>query len=182
MWVLNPLESVLTTAPWWLMIGVVIAVAWFVSGVRAAIVAAACLAIVAAMGLWFHGMQTLATVLVATTLTLVIGIVIGILSARSDRLRTGLRPLLDAAQTLPAFVYLIPALALFAPSRFTAIVASVIYAVPPVIRLVDAGIRSVSPTVLEAATSAGSTSASCSGRCSSRCPDGPSCWRPTRAW
>ncbi len=157
-WVLNPLESVLTTAPWWLMIGVVIAVAWFVSGVRAAIVGAACLAIVAAMGLWFHGMQTLATVIVATTLTLVIGIVIGILSARSDRLRTGLRPLLDAAQTLPAFVYLIPALALFAPSRFTAIVASVIYAVPPVIRLVDAGIRSVSPTVLEAATSAGSTS------------------------
>ena len=85
---LNPLESVLTTAPWWLIIGVVIAVAWFV--VRACgrpSSAAACLAIVAAMGLWEHGMQTLATVLVATALTLVIGLVLGILSARSDRFR-----------------------------------------------------------------------------------------------
>jgi glycine betaine/proline transport system permease protein len=102
-------------------------------------------------------MQTLTTVLIATFVTLTFGIVVGILSARSDRLATGLRPALDAAQTLPAFVYLIPAVALFGASRFTAIVASVIYAAPPVIRLVDVGIRSVSKTVLEAATAAGST-------------------------
>jgi glycine betaine/proline transport system permease protein len=102
-------------------------------------------------------MQTLTTVLVATSLTLVIGIAVGILTARSDRLKAVLRPTLDAAQTMPAFVYLIPAVALFGASRFTAIVASVIYAAPPVIRLVDAGIRSVSSTVIEAATAAGST-------------------------
>jgi glycine betaine/proline transport system permease protein len=102
-------------------------------------------------------METLATVLVATILTLVLGVTLGVRSARSDRLRTTLRPLLDLAQTMPAFVYLIPAIALFAPSRFTAIVAAVIYAVPPVIRLVDAGIRGVSTTVIEAATASGST-------------------------
>jgi glycine betaine/proline transport system permease protein len=67
------------------------------------------------------------------------------------------RPFLDVAQTLPAFVYLIPAIALFQPSRFTAIVAAVIYAIPPVIRLVDAGIRSVPVTVVEAATASGAT-------------------------
>jgi len=84
-------------------------------------------------------------------------VAVGILSARSDPFRSAIRPLLDAAQTLPAFVYLIPAVALFSVSRFTAIAAAVIYAMPPVIRLVDAGIRSVSPTVLEAARSAGAT-------------------------
>ncbi len=155
--VLNPLETVLTTAPWWLVVAVVVLVAWYVSGRRASITAGVCLGIVVLLGLWNHSMQTLASVLVATLITLVLGVVVGILSARSDRLRTVLRPILDAAQTMPAFVYLIPAIALFAPSRFTAIVAAVIYAVPPVIRLVDAGIRSVSKTVLEAATACGST-------------------------
>jgi glycine betaine/proline transport system permease protein len=155
--VLNPLETVLTTAPWWLVVAVVVLVAWYVSGRRASITAGICLGIVVLLGLWNHSMQTLASVLVATLITLALGVVVGILSARSDRLRTVLRPFLDAAQTMPAFVYLIPAIALFAPSRFTAIVAAVIYAVPPVIRLVDAGIRSVSKTVLEAATASGST-------------------------
>ena len=142
--VLNPLETVLTDAPWWLVVVVVVFLAWYISGRRASITAGICLGIVVLLGLWNHAMETLASVLVATFITLVVGVMIGILSARSDRLRTGLRPFLDAAQTMPAFVYLIPAIALFAPSRFTAIVAAVIYAVPPVIRLVDAGIRSVS--------------------------------------
>ena len=79
--------------------------------------------------------------------------------------RTTIRPLLDAAQTMPAFVYLIPAVALFQVGRFTAIVAAVIYAMPPVIRLVDAGIRAVSPTVMEAA------------RCGRRRPDRQLLWK-----
>jgi glycine betaine/proline transport system permease protein len=155
--ILNPLEKFLTEAPWWWMVGVVAVVGWYVSGVRAAIIGGVCLGLVALVGLWEHGMQTLATVLVATALTLGIGILVGILSARNDRFKAILRPGLDIAQTMPAFVYLIPAIALFAPSRFTAIVASVIYAVPPVIRLVDAGIRGVSATTVEAAVAAGST-------------------------
>jgi glycine betaine/proline transport system permease protein len=155
--VLNPLEGVLTSSPWWLVVAVVAVIAWYLSGRRASISAAICLALIVLLGLWEHSMATLANVLVGTALTLVIGIVVGILTARSDRLRAILRPILDAAQTLPAFVYLIPALALFQPTRFTAIVAAVIYAVPPVIRLVDAGIRAVPATVVEAATMSGAT-------------------------
>ncbi len=103
-------------------------------------------------------MATLTTVLVAAVLTLSLGVLIGILAARSNRFSLAIRPFLDAAQTMPAFVYLIPAVALFDPTRFTAIVAAVIYAIPPVIRLVEAGIRTVPATVVEAATSAGTTS------------------------
>ena len=154
---INPLESILTSAPWWLVMGVIVSIAWWISGLRSAMIAAVCLVLLVGASLWEHSMQTLTTVLVATAVTLTIGITFGILSARSDRLQATLRPMLDAAQTMPAFVYLIPAVALFGASRFTAIVASVIYAAPPVIRLVDAGIRSVSGTVMEAATAAGST-------------------------
>ncbi len=158
LYALNPFESVLTSAPWWLVLAVVLAIAWSISGVRAAAIAGACLVLIILLGLWEHGMVTLASVLIATALTLILGGLLGILSARSDTFRTILRPFLDAAQTLPAFVYLIPAVALFSPTRFTAIVAALIYAIPPVIRLVDAGIRTVPPSVIEAATSAGTTS------------------------
>ena len=155
--VLNPLETVLTSAPWWLVTGVVMLAAWYISGRRAALTAGICLGFIVLLGLWSHSMATLAIVLVATVLTLLLGLAVGILSARSDRLRAVLRPFLDTAQTLPAFVYLIPAIALFDPSRFTAIVAAIIYAAPPVIRLVGAGIRGVPSTVIEAATASGST-------------------------
>jgi glycine betaine/proline transport system permease protein len=155
--ILNPLETVLTAAPWWLVVVSIALLAWAVSGRRAAIVATACLVMIILLGLWEHSMATLANVLVGTLLTLGIGLVLGILTARSDRFRAFLRPILDAAQTLPAFVYLIPALAMFNPTRFTAIVAAVIYALPPVIRLVEVGIRAVSATVLEAATASGAT-------------------------
>jgi glycine betaine/proline transport system permease protein len=155
--ILNPLEGVLTSAPWWLMVAIVVVAAWAISGSRAALISAVCLGLIIVLNLWNHSMVTLANVLVATVLTLVIGIAMGIATARNARLRQILRPLLDAAQTLPAFVYLIPALALFAPSRFTAIVAAVIFAVPPVIRLVEVGIMSVPTAAVEAATSSGAT-------------------------
>ena len=109
--VLNPLEGVLTSAPWWLMVAIVVVAAWSISGSRAALISAVCLGLIILLNLWNHSMVTLANVLVATVLTLVIGITMGIATARNARLRQVLRPLLDAAQTLPAFVYLIPALA-----------------------------------------------------------------------
>jgi glycine betaine/proline transport system permease protein len=155
--VLNPIETVLTESPWWLVVVVVMGLAWYLSGRLASITAGICLSAIVLLGLWGHSMSTLANVLVATALTLAIGIAIGILTARNDRLRMILRPILDAAQTMPAFVYLIPALALFDPSRFTAIVAAVIYAVPAVIRLVEVGIRAVPATIVEAATASGAT-------------------------
>jgi glycine betaine/proline transport system permease protein len=155
---IQPLETVLVSSPWWLVMAVVFAAARLISGLRQALVAVVCLVAVAGLQLWEHGMQTLATVLVATAITLAIGLVFGILSARRPRFGAILRPFLDAAQTLPAFVYLVPAIALFSAGRFTAIVAAVIFAAPPVIRLVEVGIRLVPPTVVEAATAAGATS------------------------
>jgi glycine betaine/proline transport system permease protein len=154
---LNPLEGILTSAPWWLVVVVVFGVGLLISGRRAAIAATVCLLLIAGLQLWQHGMQTLASVVVATTITLLVGLALGILSARNDRFAALLRPLLDVAQTMPSFVYLLPAVALFDPSRFTAILAAVIYAVPPVIRLVDAGIRAVPETIIEAATASGAT-------------------------
>ncbi|GAA2484638.1 ABC transporter permease [Winogradskya humida] len=154
---LNPLESVLTTTPWWFFVLVVAVFGTLISGWRSAVIAALAAAGIAGLGLWLHAMQTLATVLVATLVTMALGVLLGVLCARHDRFAAGLRPLLDAAQTMPSFVYLLPALALFGATRFTAIVAAVIYAVPPVVRLVERGIRDVPATVVEAALSAGST-------------------------
>jgi glycine betaine/proline transport system permease protein len=154
---LDPLEAVLVTTPWWLLVLAVLAFGALVSGWRSAVIAALATAGLAGLGLWQHSMQTLATVLVATVVTMALGVLLGVLCARNDRFAGGLRPMLDAAQTMPSFVYLLPAVALFGASRFTAIVAAVIYAVPPVVRLVERGIRDVPPTVVEAAQSAGST-------------------------
>ncbi|TDD47454.1 ABC transporter permease subunit [Nonomuraea terrae] len=154
---LNPLESLLTSAPWWLVALAVLTVAWRVSGPRRALTALACLLGIALLGVWEHTMQTMTTVAVAVLLTLTIGLVLGVAAARSPRFSAVQRPLLDAAQTMPAFVYLLPALALFGTTRFTAIFASVVYAVPPVVRLVEDGIRTVPAPVVEAAVSTGST-------------------------
>ncbi|MEV4076232.1 ABC transporter permease [Nonomuraea fuscirosea] len=156
---LNPLESLLTSAPWWLIALAVLLVAWRVSGAGPALTALACLLAIALLGVWEHAMQTMTTVAVAVLVTLLIGLVLGVAAARSPRYSAIQRPVLDAAQTMPAFVYLLPALALFETTRFTAIFASIIYAVPPVVRLVEDGIKAVPATVVEAAASAGSTSA-----------------------
>ncbi|WP_433253408.1 ABC transporter permease [Streptosporangium sp. CA-135522] len=154
---LNPLQTVLTTAPWWLVAAVVLAIAWRTGGPRSAVTAVTCLLATALLGLWQHTMETLTTVLAGVVLALIVGLLLGIAAARSPRFAAVQRPLLDAAQTMPAFVYLLPALALFGATRFTAIFASVIYAVPPVVRLVEDGIRNVPPAVVEAARSSGST-------------------------
>jgi glycine betaine/proline transport system permease protein len=154
---LNPFEGVLTSSPWWLVVGAVFGLSAALSGVRPAVVAAGCLLVIAILGVWEDSMVTLASVLVATALTLVLGLILGILSARSNRLSAALRPLLDFAQTMPSFVYLLPAVALFGPSRLTAILAALIYAVPPVIRIVEAGLRTVPATIVEAAVASGAT-------------------------
>jgi len=154
---LNPVESVLVDTPWWLFVLAVFAFGTLACGWRSATTAALAAAGVAGLGLWQHAMQTLTTVLVAAVATMLLGVLIGVLCARHDRLAAVVRPLLDAAQTMPSFVYLLPAVALFGASRFTAIVAAIIYAVPPVVRLVERGVRDVPATVVEAAQSAGST-------------------------
>jgi glycine betaine/proline transport system permease protein len=130
-----------------------------VSGRRAALVVAIALLAIIGLALWEDTMTTLALVIVAVTITMIIGIALGVTSARSDRFARVLRPINDAAQTMPSFVYLLPAVALFGPTRFTGILAAVIYATPAVTRLVEDGVRGVSPAAIEAATAAGSSRA-----------------------
>lgn len=152
---LNPFEALLTGSPWWLVFAVGVAVALLVGSVRAALVTAAGLLVLVLLGLWHDSMVTLASTLVATILVMVLGVVLGVWMGRSDRVDTMLRPVLDAGQTMPAFVYLVPILGLFGPTRFTAIIAAVVFAAPISIKLVAEGIRRVSPTTVEAAISAG---------------------------
>ncbi|MBI5829711.1 MAG: ABC transporter permease subunit [Chloroflexi bacterium] len=109
------------------------------------------------VGLWTESMQTLALMGVSVFISLLVGIPLGILAARNDTFDAMLRPVLDGMQTMPAFVYLIPVLLFFGVARVPSVVATVIYALPPAIRLTNLGIRQVSPQAIEAAQSFGST-------------------------
>ena len=154
---LNPLQTILTSAPWWLVVATAATTALIISGRRAAVYVVVCLVAIVGLQVWEHAMETTAQVIVAVLLTLAIGIATGVAAARSDRFSRIMRPINDAAQTMPSFVYILPAVALFGPTRFTAILAAIIYAFPAVIRLVEDGVRGVPATVIEAATSAGSS-------------------------
>ena len=153
----DPLQSLLTGSPWWLLSAAVIAISVVLGGIRAAIASAVCLGLLVATGLWQDAMATLASTLVATAAVMALGVVVGVWMGRSYHADRIIRPVLDAAQTMPAFVYLVPFLALFAASRFTAIVAAVVFAAPVAIKIVADGIREVSPTTVEAATASGSS-------------------------
>lgn len=110
------------------------------------------------INVWNAGMQTLAVVLTATLCSVIIGIPIGILSAKSESVNRFVRPLLDFMQTLPSFVYLIPAVLLFGIGEVPAVIATFVFATPPAVRLTNLGIRQVPTEVVEAARAFGSTS------------------------
>jgi glycine betaine/proline transport system permease protein len=154
---LNPLESLLADSPWWLTGAAILALAWVFGGLRAVVPAVLCLAGIKYLDLWHDAMVTLNMTLVATMLVMVLAFVFGVWMARRRMVDVVLRPLLDAGQTIPPFVYLIPALALFGPTRFTAIVAGVVYAAPAAIKLVADGVKGVSGVVIEASRSTGAT-------------------------
>jgi glycine betaine/proline transport system permease protein len=154
---LNPFQTLLTESPWWLLFAVLVGLAAVAGSVRTALSTALCLLLVVGSGLWFDAMTTLAATLVATAAVMVLGLVFGVWMGRSARADRLIRPMLDAAQTMPSFVYLVPFVALFAASRFTGIAAAVVYAAPVAIKIIADGIAAVSPTTMEAATSAGSS-------------------------
>jgi glycine betaine/proline transport system permease protein len=155
--VINPFQDLLADSPWWLMGVVILLVAFVLGGIRPLIISAVCLAIIFATGLWNDSMVTLAMTLIATVLVMAVAVVLGVGMGRSRRTDTIIRPFLDAFQTIPPFVYLVPALALFGVGRFTAIMAALAYAVPIATKLVADGIRGVSPTTVEAAMASGIT-------------------------
>ncbi len=155
--VLNPLEGMLANSPWYLTIAMITLSSLILGGIRSAIVSASLLLAVVATGLWYDTMITFTQTIVATLLTMIVGVVLGVWIGRNVRAERALRPVLDAGQTLPAFVYLIPMLGFFGPSRFTAIATGIVYSIPIVVKIVGQGIRDVPVNMVEAATSTGST-------------------------
>lgn len=156
---LDPIRDLLLGLPWWMVCGGAALLAWQVSRrMGLAIMSFLCLAAIGVLGMWDIAMDTLSQVIVGVVIAVVIAVPLGIAAARSDRFQKILRPFMDAMQTLPAFVYLVPVVALFNVGRVPGVIAAVIYSLPPCIRLTDLGIRGVNKETVEAARSFGSTS------------------------
>ena len=155
-YVLNSLETLLAGSPWFLTLAMIALIAFLLGGRNAMILSIGLMLAIVALGLWNDTMVTLTQTLVATLLTMIIGVILGVWIGRSKKADRILRPILDAGQTLPAFVYLVPMLGLFGPTRFTAITTGIVYSIPIVVKIVGEGIRSVSTAMIEAATAAGS--------------------------
>ena len=155
--ILLPFRDFLRWLPWWLVIIVTGLLAWRVVGARFAAIAVLFLVFMSVMGLIDMAMLTLAITLTAALFCVVVGIPMGIVAAKSDRAEGAIRPILDGMQTMPSFVYLIPALMLFGLGMTPAVMATFIYAIPPIIRLTNLGIRQVDPSVVEAGQSFGAT-------------------------
>lgn len=152
------LEDVLIFIPALIMILGFTALAYWLGKRSLALFTFIGLLVIQFVDLWESAMSTLALVLVSSLMALLIGIPIGIIAARSERADGIVRPVLDFMQTMPAFVYLIPAIILFERGNVAGSIATVIFAMPPVVRLTNLGIRQVPSDVLEAAKSLGSTS------------------------
>ncbi len=154
---LNPLQSLLTNSPWFITGFAFVLLAAILGGRRLAVVSAACVLGIVGTGLWSDTMATLASVLVASIATVAIGIIVGVWIGRSKRADQIIRPILDAGQVLPAFVYLVPFLGLFGATRFTAIMAAIVYAAPASIKLMADGISGIPASITEAGIAAGSS-------------------------
>jgi glycine betaine/proline transport system permease protein len=154
---LGPLRSFFVETPWPAMTFGLALIAFLISGLRPAIVVLALLALIGVTNEWTPAMDTLSQVLVATVLTMIVGIPLGVWAAESVLTRKVMRPILDVLQTLPQLVYIIPFIYLMPVSIVPGVIASVLYAAPVVIRLVEAGVREVSPNTVEAAGAFGAT-------------------------
>ena len=156
LWFMIWFEQLLLNAPWWLVIVVIAGCSYLASrnwkmtiGVIAAFLA------IGIFGMWEDTMRTVSIITVCTMLAIVIGIPIGVMMARYDRAQATITPVLDVMQTMPSFVYLIPVVMLLGIGRVPGVIAVIIYAIPPVIRLTNLGIRLVDKDVLEAANAFG---------------------------
>jgi glycine betaine/proline transport system permease protein len=151
-------EKLLLATPWPLIIAIVGLLAWL--GARSWKVTAGTVVaflVIGFLGMWEDTMATLAIISVATLLCILIGIPIGILMARSDRTQAAITPVLDVMQTIPSFVYLIPVVMLLGIGKVPGLLAVLIYAIPPIVRLTNLGIRLVDKDVLEAADAFGAS-------------------------
>lgn len=154
---LSSLSDILLWLPPPLFIALVTMFAYRVAGWRVALFSFIAFVLIGMIGLWNLTMVTLAMVSASVLVCLLIGLPLGILAARSDRFQMALRPLLDVMQTTPAFVYLVPVVMLFSIGTVAGVIATIIFALPPLIRLTDLGIRGVPEDVVEAAEAFGAT-------------------------
>jgi glycine betaine/proline transport system permease protein len=150
-------NDLLTVPPWTVIVALAAALGYAMRGWKLALGSAAVLLLAGLFGLWEPTMSTLSLMGVAVALSLLIGIPVGVLAALRPGFERALRPLLDAMQTMPAFVYLVPVVLFFGIARVPAVIATMIYAIPPAIRLTTLGIKGVSPSVIDAAKSFGAT-------------------------
>ncbi|MFZ1470621.1 MAG: ABC transporter permease subunit [Paracoccaceae bacterium] len=156
---ISGIESALQAMPPLVMLVLVVLIAWQAAGRRVAILVAACLL---ALGFldpiaWPLAMTTLAIVISAVILCVVIGLPLGIIAGKSDRFEAAIRPFLDTMQTIPAFVYLVPVVMLVGIGNVSGVIVTIIFALPPLVRLTSLGIRGVNPSVVEAARAFGAT-------------------------
>jgi len=152
------LDKALAAIPWWLLIAGFAALAW--AGTRKiglSLVVAVLMFVVGLLGLWELMLQTLSLMLISSAVALLLGLLIGVLVAKARGPRVVILPVLDVMQTMPSFVYLIPAVMLFGLGKAPAILATVMYSLPPMIRLTALGIEQVDPEIKEAASAFGVT-------------------------
>ncbi|WP_323010499.1 proline/glycine betaine ABC transporter permease [Paracoccus sp. (in: a-proteobacteria)] len=153
------IENLLLRSPWVLVLAVLALGIWLLSrSWKIALGSVLALLVVGYFGMWEDTMRTIAMVAVCTLIAVVVGIPIGVFMAQSNRMNAMVTPILDMMQTMPSFVYLIPVVMIFGLGKVPGVIAVVIYAIPPVIRLTNLGIRQVAPDVLEAAEAFGSSS------------------------
>ena len=156
-WTLEIFQDVLTGAPPSLVLIVLSLVAWQLAGAKIGIYCLLTLGFIGFLGSWEEAMVSLSLVLTSLLVCVLLGIPLGVACARSDRIESSLKPLLDAMQTIPVFVYLVPVVMLFGIGEVPGVLATVIYALPPLIRLTNLGIRQVPEDVIEASMAFGAT-------------------------
>ena len=154
---LEPLETFMKWLPWPVTIIALAAISWYIVGRKMAMFSSAAMLLLGLFGLWESTMETAALMVVTVTLCVLIAVPLGIWASQSDLLDAILRPLLDGMQTMPSFVYLVPAIAFFSLGNVPAVLATLIYAVPPAVRLTNLGIRQVPEETIEAVDSFGAT-------------------------
>ncbi|WP_323013343.1 proline/glycine betaine ABC transporter permease [Devosia sp.] len=155
---LNAIEKLLIATPWWLIVVILAGAAWLATRRwQLPMVVFVSLMFLGVMDLWQDAMTTMALMIAATITAIFASIPIGVWMSRSLRVRQVFTPLLDLMQTLPSFVYLIPTVMIFGPGKIPALIATIVYAAPPLVRLTDLGLRSVDPAVMEASRAFGTT-------------------------
>lgn len=155
--VLRGFEGALAGAPDLLIYAIILLVAWQAGGRKVAMIAGAAMLAIGLMGAWSPAMTSLSIVLTCVIFCALVGIPLGIYAARSDRFWLILRPILDLMQTIPSFVYLVPVVMLFSIGNVSGVIVTFIYALPPVVRLTNLGIRQVRPDMVEAARAFGAS-------------------------